>query len=213
MFMIHGLHNNTDSWIFSDISRNCLLGNRKKIAKFLMRTFTCRSTFLCALLQPSLPPSPFALFSISESVRDAYVKLTPGCHLPQHVYTPPHPYTSAGIFKQSLGDRNRVGIGLSYRPAWLHRLEESTQSIHCNRFLGSWNVYKYRLGSRFRGIDSGSLRSLAGRDTTSRVVVRVRQAGNRFLSSLKDFKICGHFLHVSYTNTHPTEIRHLVCFP
>jgi hypothetical protein len=25
-----------------------LLGNRKKIAKFLMRTFTCRSTFLYA---------------------------------------------------------------------------------------------------------------------------------------------------------------------
>ncbi len=28
------------------IGRNCLLGNGKKIAKFLMRTFTCRSTFL-----------------------------------------------------------------------------------------------------------------------------------------------------------------------
>jgi hypothetical protein len=28
------------------IGRNCLLGHRKKIAKFLMRTFTCRSTFL-----------------------------------------------------------------------------------------------------------------------------------------------------------------------
>jgi hypothetical protein len=27
-------------------SRNCLLGNGMKIAKFLMRTFTCRSTFL-----------------------------------------------------------------------------------------------------------------------------------------------------------------------
>jgi hypothetical protein len=30
----------------NDIGRNPLLGNRKKIAKFLMRTFTCRSTFL-----------------------------------------------------------------------------------------------------------------------------------------------------------------------
>jgi hypothetical protein len=29
-----------------DIGRNCLLGNRKKIAKFLMRTFTYHSTFL-----------------------------------------------------------------------------------------------------------------------------------------------------------------------
>jgi hypothetical protein len=28
------------------IGRNCLLGNGKKIAKFLMRTFACRSTFL-----------------------------------------------------------------------------------------------------------------------------------------------------------------------
>ncbi len=34
------------SEILNDIGRNSLLGNRKKIAKFLMRTFTCRSTFL-----------------------------------------------------------------------------------------------------------------------------------------------------------------------
>jgi hypothetical protein len=30
----------------NDIGRNSSLGNRKKIAKFLMRTFTCRFTFL-----------------------------------------------------------------------------------------------------------------------------------------------------------------------
>jgi hypothetical protein len=30
----------------NDMGRNSLLGNRKKIAKFLMRTFTYRSTFL-----------------------------------------------------------------------------------------------------------------------------------------------------------------------
>jgi hypothetical protein len=30
----------------NDVGRNSLLGNGKKIAKFLMRTFTCRSTFL-----------------------------------------------------------------------------------------------------------------------------------------------------------------------
>ncbi len=34
------------SWMWNDISRNCLKGHRKKKAKFLMRTFTCRSTFL-----------------------------------------------------------------------------------------------------------------------------------------------------------------------
>ncbi len=37
------------------VGRNCLLGNRKKIAKFLMRTFTCRSTFLYANAPPPLP--------------------------------------------------------------------------------------------------------------------------------------------------------------
>ncbi len=36
------------SKILNDIGGNSLLGNRKKIAKFLMRTFTCRSTFLYA---------------------------------------------------------------------------------------------------------------------------------------------------------------------
>ncbi len=34
------------SWISSDMGENFLLGNRKKIAKFLMRTFACHSTFL-----------------------------------------------------------------------------------------------------------------------------------------------------------------------
>jgi hypothetical protein len=45
--------------------------------------------------------------------------------------------TRAGIFKVSLGARNRGGIGLSYRPARLHRLAEF---IPWNRFLGSINV-------------------------------------------------------------------------
>ncbi len=40
----------------------------------------------------------------------------------------------AGIFKQSVGARNRIGIGLSYRPARLHWLAEF---IPWNRFLGS----------------------------------------------------------------------------
>ncbi len=44
------------------------------------------------------------------------------------------PIYSAGIFKQSMGARNRVGKGLSYRPARLHMLAEL---IPCNRFLGS----------------------------------------------------------------------------
>jgi hypothetical protein len=46
----------------------------------------------------------------------------------------------AGSFKQSLGARNRVGlggIGLSYKAARLHRLAEL---INRSRFLGSLKV-------------------------------------------------------------------------
>ncbi len=43
----------------------------------------------------------------------------------------------AGIFKESMGARTQGGIGLSYRPAWRHRLAEL---IPWNRFLGSINV-------------------------------------------------------------------------
>jgi hypothetical protein len=46
----------------------------------------------------------------------------------------------AGIFKQSMGARKRVGIRLSYRPARLHRLAEL---IPWNRFLGSLKVKKF----------------------------------------------------------------------
>jgi hypothetical protein len=41
------------------------------------------------------------------------------------------------ISKQSMGARNRVGIGLSYRPAKLHSLAEL---VPWNRFLGSLKV-------------------------------------------------------------------------
>jgi hypothetical protein len=40
---------------------------------------------------------------------------------------------SVGILEQSMGAGNRVRIGLSYRPARLHRL---AKSIPWNRFLG-----------------------------------------------------------------------------
>ncbi len=50
----------------------------------------------------------------------------------------------AGISKESMRDRNRGGIGLSYRPARLHRLAEL---MPWNRFRGSINVEKYGLRS------------------------------------------------------------------
>jgi hypothetical protein len=37
--------------------------------------------------------------------------------------------TSAEIFKQSMGARNRVGVGLLYRPAKLHSLSESIPGL------------------------------------------------------------------------------------
>jgi hypothetical protein len=40
-------------------------------------------------------------------------------------------------YKHSIGARNRVGEGFSYRPARLHRLAEL---IPWNRFLGSLKV-------------------------------------------------------------------------
>ncbi len=46
-------------------------------------------------------------------------------------------WACAGIFKQSMGARNRVGIGLSYRPTRLHSLAEL---VSWNRFLGSFKV-------------------------------------------------------------------------
>jgi hypothetical protein len=43
----------------------------------------------------------------------------------------------AGIFKKSMGARNRGGIGLSYRPVRLHRLAEF---IPWNQFRGPINI-------------------------------------------------------------------------
>jgi hypothetical protein len=50
---------------------------------------------------------------------------------------PPAYVARAGILKQSMGARNRIGKGLSYRPAGLPSLADL---IYWNRFLGSINV-------------------------------------------------------------------------
>jgi hypothetical protein len=56
IFMIQVLHNITNSSIFSDIGRNCLLGNRKKIDKFLMRTTFPYGILTLSSARFSLPP-------------------------------------------------------------------------------------------------------------------------------------------------------------
>ncbi len=52
-------------------------------------------------------------------------------------YTQLNTMSCAGIFKLSRGARNRVGIGLSYRPA---RLTHQGELVPRNRFLGSLKV-------------------------------------------------------------------------
>jgi hypothetical protein len=48
----------------------------------------------------------------------------------------------AGIFKQSMGARNRLGMGLSYWPARLH---SPAELVPWNRFLDSLKVQKFGL--------------------------------------------------------------------
>ncbi len=72
----------------------------------------------------------FSFYTVTDLCRDIITEYsTP--HPPLHRNT-----LCAGIFKQSMGPRNRVGIELS-RPAKLHSLAEL---VLWNRFLGSLKV-------------------------------------------------------------------------
>jgi hypothetical protein len=74
--------------------------------------------------------------------------------------------TCAGILKQSMGARNRVGISLSNRPA---------RARICKRFGSQESIPQLYVTWR------------AG--TTNMVVAPARQAWNRFLGSLKGLQI------------------------
>ncbi len=54
---------------------------------------------------------------ITSIVRDGIFKLVRNPGIDSKESIPPAHVACAGIFKQSMGARNRVGIGLSYRPA------------------------------------------------------------------------------------------------
>jgi hypothetical protein len=89
-----------------------------------------------------------------------YYKLVLGSHLSEAYKL----RVKCWNFKQSMGARNQVGIGLSYQPARLEPvfvcksfkeplnrfLSWRAESIPWNRFLSSLNVYKYglRTGNR-----------------------------------------------------------------
>jgi hypothetical protein len=85
-------------------------------------------------------PDSLLLVSICDDCRDGIFNLLSRLGIDSKESNPPA-YVAlragAGIFKQSMGARHRVEIGLSYRPARLHRLAEF---IPWNRFLGSVNV-------------------------------------------------------------------------
>ncbi len=55
---------------------------------------------------------------------------------------------SAGILEQSMGARNRVGIGFSY---WPVRLQSLAESIPWIRYLDSLKVYKYTVVALYSG--------------------------------------------------------------
>jgi hypothetical protein len=78
-------------------------------------------------------------------------------------------HIGAKILEQSMGARNQVGIGLSYRSA-LARICERLWSPEIesedSNFVAHWRA-----------------------STTNTVVVPARQAGNRFLGSLKSLQI------------------------
>jgi hypothetical protein len=65
----------------------------------------------------------------------------------------------AGIFKKSMGARHREGIGLSYRPAILHRMAEL---MPWNRFLGLINVLKCGLCMDVQCVPISTASSLQG---------------------------------------------------
>jgi hypothetical protein len=75
--------------------------------------------------ESQVPPWGEESIQGTESVRQPYAYLVPS------------PHSRAGIFKQSMRARNQGEIGLSYRPARLHRLAEF---IPWNRFRGPINV-------------------------------------------------------------------------
>jgi hypothetical protein len=65
-----------------------------------------------------------------------HVQRMNNCMLGLNARTPPS-NEQGGIFKQSMGARNRAGKGLSYRPARLHSLEEL---VSWNRFVRSLSL-------------------------------------------------------------------------
>jgi hypothetical protein len=85
----------------------------------------------------------------------------------------------ARFLKQSLEARNRVGIGLSYRPARLHGLAEL---IPWNQILSSLQVKKYRLRP-FVHIEVAKITNTGRKGGTAKIIDSVHLCGFKGLKS------------------------------
>jgi hypothetical protein len=103
----------------NDIGRNFSLGNRKKIAKFLMMTFTCRSTFLygcnggagpgfCSLVCNTPPHPPPHHTAASETKLHNGMFRSPWCMTGQS-----GPLHGTGIYRAQTRDGGEGGGGSS----------------------------------------------------------------------------------------------------
>ncbi len=69
------------------------------------------------------------IFTEAHTAKDAFSETASLFRLSPHFPSPAIMYR-AEIFKKSMGARNRVGIGLSYRPTRLHKLAESIPGFY-----------------------------------------------------------------------------------
>ncbi len=92
----------------------------------------------------------------------------------------------AGIFKQSMRARNRVGTGLSYRPARLHRIAEL---ISWSRFSDTWKVKSLKIWAqniRQAGISAEPFGKKMSKNSAFSLSFRLRSAA-KATSTRTDF--------------------------
>ncbi len=109
------------SWRTLEGGGECLLG---VTVNLLVCDRARGCTIFCTVSLPQLIVSPH---HINLPLNEMWSTNTT-CPL---LFSAPPPHICTGNLEQSMGARNRVGIGLSYRPAMLHR---QTESIPWNWF-------------------------------------------------------------------------------
>jgi hypothetical protein len=106
---------------------------QQEVKKTFLKSFKC-----VLYLKTNISDNFFAANS-EPGARAGIFKLLRNPGISSKESIPPAYVACAGIFKQSMGARNRVGIGLSYR---LARLLSLAELVPWNRFLGSLKVFQ-----------------------------------------------------------------------